>query len=196
MAKAGAPYIPPGDYPMSILVIGGSQGARILSDIVPPAIAELPLKTLSRMRVAHQARVEDQHRVAGFYAEHGINADVQPFFHDVPDRLSEAQLLIGRAGASTVADVSVVGRPSILIPFAAATADHQSANARGLVDANAAVMIPESQLDVDTLSQHIGAILNDAGAATKMANAALKAGRPDATIRLADMVETLAKEAG
>jgi len=196
MAKAGAPYIPPGDYPMSILVIGGSQGARILSDIVPPAIADLPLDTLAHLRVAHQARDEDLTRVADFYAEHAINADVQPFFHDVPDRMSEAQLVICRAGASTVADLSVIGRPAILIPYAAATGDHQTANARGLADADAAVILQESEMDVATLSQHIGGILADDRAAAKMANAALATGRPDATERLAEMVLSLANGQG
>jgi len=192
-AKAGAPYIPPGDYPMEILVIGGSQGARALSDIVPPAIADLPMEVLKNLRVSHQARDEDQMRVAQYYADHGINADVQPFFHDVPNRMSEAQLVICRAGASTVADLSVIGRPSILIPYPHATGDHQTANARGLVDAQAAVLIPESKLDVAVLSQHIGAILNDPQAALQMAQAALSTGRPDATDCLADMVVSLAK---
>ncbi len=98
LERAGAGYIPPGDYPMSILVIGGSQGARILSDVVPPAIAALPMEILRNIRVSHQARDEDHDRVAGFYAEHGIDADVQPFFHDVPRRMSEAQLVISRVG--------------------------------------------------------------------------------------------------
>ncbi len=191
--RAGAPYIPPGDHPMQILVIGGSQGARILSDIVPPAIAGLPLGTLERLRVAQQARPEDLDRVAGFYADHAIAAEVQPFFHDVPARMAEAQLVIARAGASTVADLSVIGRPAILIPYAAATADHQTANARGLSQIGGAVLIPESRLDVPTLSEHIGAILNDSEAATKMARAAQGAGRPDATDRLAEMVERLAE---
>ncbi|MDJ0628782.1 MAG: UDP-N-acetylglucosamine--N-acetylmuramyl-(pentapeptide) pyrophosphoryl-undecaprenol N-acetylglucosamine transferase [Rhodobacter sp.] len=192
-AKAGAPYIPPGAYPMSILVIGGSQGARALSDTVPPAIAALPLDMVKNLRVAHQARDEDQARVTDFYAEHGIRAEVEPFFHDVPTRMSEAQLVIARAGASTVADLSVIGRPAILIPYPHATADHQTANARGLSEADAAVLIPESKLDVATLSEHIGAILSDAAAATQMARAALTVGRPDATDRLADMVITLAE---
>jgi len=196
MARAGAPYIAPGDYPMSILVIGGSQGAKALSDIVPPAIAELPLATLQNLRISHQARDEDQLRVAQFYVDHGINADVQPFFQDVPERMSEAQLVICRAGASTVADLSVIGRPSILIPYPSATGDHQTANARGLVDADAAVLMPESRLDVATLCDHIGAILNNAQAATQMAKAALSTGRPDATDRLADMVTTLANGQG
>lgn len=194
MERAGAAYIPPGDYPMSLLVMGGSQGARILSDVVPGAVAALPEAIRQHLRVSHQARAEDQERVAGFYAEHGINADVQPFFHDVPARMSEAQLVISRAGASSVADISVIGRPSILIPFAAAAGDHQSANARGLAAADAAVVIPESALDVSVLAEHMGAILSNPQAATQMATAALNAGIPDATDRLAALVEQLAQE--
>ena len=141
LERAGAGYIAPGDYPMSILVMGGSQGARILSDIVPPAITALPMEVMQHIRVSHQARDEDGERVAAYYAEHGIQADVQPFFHDIPRRMSEAQLVISRSGASSVADISVIGRPAILIPYAAATADHQTANARGLKEAGGADLI-------------------------------------------------------
>ncbi|HHI69384.1 MAG TPA: undecaprenyldiphospho-muramoylpentapeptide beta-N-acetylglucosaminyltransferase [Rhodobacteraceae bacterium] len=190
--RAGAPYIPPGDYPMSILVMGGSQGARILSDVVPEAILKLPEGLRRYLRIAHQARKEDRKRVELFYASHGINAEVKPFFNDVPARMSEAQLVISRAGASSVADIGVIGRPSILIPYAAATADHQTANARGLVEAQAAVLIPESQLNADSLAEQIMAIFSNPTAATKMAHAALECGRPDATERLMEMVETLA----
>ena len=191
MERAGAGYIPPGDYPMELLVIGGSQGARILSDVVPPAIAALPLEMLRHLRVSHQARGEDQERVETFYLEHAIAADVQPFFTDLPRRMSEAQLVISRAGASSVADISVIGRPSILIPYAVATGDHQSANARGLAKAEAAVVIPESQLDVETLSEQIRAVLENPEAALRMSRNALAAGRPDATERLVEMVEEL-----
>ncbi len=138
---------------MSVLVIGGSQGARILSETAPGAIASLPPEILRNVRVSHQAREEDCERVAAFYADHDIAADVQPFFHDVPARMSEAQLVISRSGASSVADISVIGRPSILIPFAAATGDHQTANAQGLVDAGAAIRIPESKLSIASLGE-------------------------------------------
>ena len=117
LERAGAAYIPPGDYPMSVLVIGGSQGARALSDVAPPAIASLPNNLLRNIRVSHQARDEDGERVAAYYQEHGIAAEVQPFFRDLPRRMSEAQLVVSRAGASSVADISVIGRPSILIPY-------------------------------------------------------------------------------
>jgi UDP-N-acetylglucosamine--N-acetylmuramyl-(pentapeptide) pyrophosphoryl-undecaprenol N-acetylglucosamine transferase len=192
--RAGAPYIPPGDYPMAVLVIGGSQGARILSEVVPAAIAALPEEILRNIRVSHQARDEDGARVARAYAGAGIDADVQPFFRDVARRMSEAQLVISRAGASSLADLAVIGRPSILIPFAAAADDHQSANARGLVKAGAAILIPESRLDTATLSTQIAAVLGDARGARLMAEAARSQGRPEAAERLADLVEDLSRK--
>lgn len=191
--RAAAPYIPPGDYPMALVVIGGSQGARILSDVVPGAVAGLPDDLRGRLRVAHQAREEDAARVAEVYAAAGVPAEVSPFFADIPRRLSEAQLVISRSGASSVADLSVIGRPAILIPFAAATADHQTANARGMVDAGAAILIPESRLDAATLSGHIAAVLENPEAAQLMAQAALSTGIPDAAERLAETVAQLAE---
>ncbi|MGH1354270.1 MAG: UDP-N-acetylglucosamine--N-acetylmuramyl-(pentapeptide) pyrophosphoryl-undecaprenol N-acetylglucosamine transferase [Thalassovita sp.] len=192
--RAGAGYISPGEYPMSILVMGGSQGARILSDMVPGAIAALPPELLQYVRVSHQARDEDGARVTQFYAEHGIAADVQPFFHDVPNRMSEAQLVISRSGASSVADISVIGRPSILVPFAAATGDHQTANARGLVDAGAAILIPEKRLEVSALAEQIATVLTNPQGAQMMAKAALGCGKPEATEELVHMVKALAKK--
>ncbi len=189
--RAGAPYIAPGDYPMSILVIGGSQGARALSDAVPAAIAALPEHLLKHVSVSHQARGEDHDRVVAFYNEHGIRADVQPFFNDIPRRMSEAQLVISRAGASSVADISVIGRPSILIPYPHATDDHQTANARGLVEAQAAILIPESKLTPALLSEQIANVLDHPAGAVKMAEAALSQGIPDATKRLVALVEEL-----
>ncbi|RKT30470.1 UDP-N-acetylglucosamine-N-acetylmuramylpentapeptide N-acetylglucosamine transferase [Roseovarius halotolerans] len=192
LERQGAGYIPPGDYPMSVLVIGGSQGARILSEVVPEAIAALPEALKRNIRVAHQAREEDGAQVAAFYAEQGIDADVAAFFRDVPRRMSEAQLVISRAGASSVADISVIGRPSILIPYAAAAGDHQSANAKGLSRAGAAIVIPESKLAADTLAEQIVSVLTNPEGAEQMARAALGVAQPDAPRQLADMVEALA----
>ncbi|MGZ2258389.1 UDP-N-acetylglucosamine--N-acetylmuramyl-(pentapeptide) pyrophosphoryl-undecaprenol N-acetylglucosamine transferase [Roseobacter sp. A03A-229] len=191
LERSEAGYISPGDYPMELLVIGGSQGARILSDVIPPAIAALPMAMLKNIRVSHQAREEDQERVAAFYADNGIQAEVQSFFHDVPRRMTEAQLVISRAGASSVADLTVIGRPSILIPFAAATGDHQTANARGLVEAGGAIMIPESRLEVDAVAEQILSVLDNPEAAMQMARSAAKCGKPDATEALVGMVEHL-----
>jgi len=196
LERAGAGYIPPGDYPMSVLVIGGSQGARILSDVVPGAIAALPDDLRRTLRVSHQAREEDGARVAALYADHGIDADVDSFFRDVPRRMSEAQLVISRAGASSVADISMIGRPSVLIPYAAAAADHQSANAKGLGRAGAAIVIPESKLAVETLSEQIASVLSNPQGAEQMARAALSVALPDAPQHLADMVEQLAERTG
>ncbi len=192
LEKAGAPYIPPGDYPMAILVMGGSQGARILSDVVPSAIAALPVAIRANLRVSHQARAEDMERVVSFCQTHGIDAEVEPFFNDVPARMSDAQMVITRSGASTIADLTVIGRPSILIPFAAAAGDHQTANARGLVDAGAAKLIPESTLDTDTLAQQITAIFETPDEALQMSIAAHRCARVDATDRLVALVEELA----
>ncbi|NPD13831.1 UDP-N-acetylglucosamine--N-acetylmuramyl-(pentapeptide) pyrophosphoryl-undecaprenol N-acetylglucosamine transferase [Xinfangfangia sp. D13-10-4-6] len=194
LERASAPYIEPGDYPMSLLVIGGSQGAKILSDVVPAALALLPEGLRDNLRVAHQARADDAERAGAAYAEAGIRAEIRPFFDDIPRRLSEAQLVISRSGASSVADISVIGRPSILIPYAAATGDHQSANARGLVDAGAAVLIPEKLLDASSLSAQVAAVLGAPGAARQMAANALGCARPDATEHLVALVEELAGE--
>ena len=192
LAQAGATYTPPGDHPISLLVIGGSQGARILSDIVPAAIDALPEPIRGNLRVAHQAREEDRAEVAEFYAARRIHAEVSPFFDDIPRRMSEAQLVVSRSGASSVADISVIGRPSILIPFAAAAGDHQSANARALAEAEAAVVIPESKLSAASLAATVEAILGQPEAAARMAQNAVSVGRPNAAEDLADLAEALA----
>ncbi|WCR11762.1 UDP-N-acetylglucosamine--N-acetylmuramyl-(pentapeptide) pyrophosphoryl-undecaprenol N-acetylglucosamine transferase [Paracoccus stylophorae] len=190
--RAGAPYAAPGQGDLHLLVIGGSQGARVLSDLVPAAIAALPQKIRARLRVSHQARAEDADRVTAAYADAGVAADVQPFFADVPDRLARAQLVVSRAGASSIADITVIGRPAILIPYAAATGDHQTANARALAEAGAALLRAESELDASGLTRDIGAILTDPARAAAMAAASLKLGRPDAASRLYDLVTEIA----
>ena len=191
-ARENAPYIAPGDHPMTVLVTGGSQGARILSDVVPEALSRLPPEMRGHIRVAHQARAEDVDRVAEFYAGAGIRARVVPFFDDMPDRMADAQLVIARSGASTVADLAVIGRPSILVPLAAAIRDEQTANARALTEAGAAILIPESRLDAETLSAQAALILGNADGAARMARAAYSTAIPDAAQRLADLSEHLA----
>lgn len=190
----GAAYVAPGpERPLNMLVIGGSQGARILSDIVPEAVAGLPEDKLSRVKISHQARAEDVGRVTEAYAAAGVEAEVRPFFDDVPERLAACQMVISRAGASSIADITAIGRPSILIPYAAAAGDHQTANARALADAHATIVLPESILDADSLRRDIRAILSDESRATLMAAAALSLGRPDAAARLADLVTEMTR---
>ncbi len=194
IARAGAAYIPPGDYPMNVLVLGGSQGARILSDVVPEALANLPEELLRHIRVSHQARPEDGARAASFYSEAGIPAEVLPFFDDVPTRMADAQLVISRSGASTVADLSVIGRPSILIPYAAAAGDHQTANAHTLSNAGAAILIPERKLTAESLAEQVELILTSPEGALQMHRAALSVAVPDAAGRLADLAEYTASK--
>ena len=194
LERAGAPYMPPGDWPMNLLVFGGSQGARILADMVPEALGRLSENLRRHLTIAQQTRPEDFERVTEAYARLGLRAEVEPFFRDIPRRLSEAQLVISRAGASSVADIAVIGRPAILIPYAAATANHQRANARALVEADAAVEITESRLSPEVLAQAIDTILTEPAAADEMAQAALSVGVPDAASRLAGLVEELARK--
>ncbi|KJZ32611.1 UDP-diphospho-muramoylpentapeptide beta-N-acetylglucosaminyltransferase [Paracoccus sp. S4493] len=191
--RAASPYVAPGEGALNLLVIGGSQGARVLSQVVPAAIAALPADLRTRLQVSHQARPEDADQVTAAYAAAGIAAEVQPFFTDVPDRIAAAHLVISRSGASSLADITVIGRPAILIPFAAATGDHQTANAQALADAGAAHVHPESVLDADSLTRDIRAILTDPAQATAMAQAALTLARPDAARRLYDLVEEITR---
>jgi UDP-N-acetylglucosamine--N-acetylmuramyl-(pentapeptide) pyrophosphoryl-undecaprenol N-acetylglucosamine transferase len=132
-------------------------------------------------------------RVTDAYAALGIPAELRGFFEDVPRRLAEATLVVSRAGASSIADITVVGRPAILIPYAAATDDHQAANASGLVEAGGAFMIREAELTAEGLAGTLSAILADAEGAEAMAAASLGAGRPDAAEDLARLVEHLAR---
>ncbi|MGY6410895.1 MAG: undecaprenyldiphospho-muramoylpentapeptide beta-N-acetylglucosaminyltransferase [Alkalilacustris sp.] len=191
LARAAAPYTAPGDQPLSLLVIGGSQGARILSDVVPAALARLPQPLRARLRVTQQARPEDIDRVRTAHAEAGIAAEVAPFFDDIPARLADAQLVISRAGASSIADITVVGRPAILIPYAAAAADHQTANARALAATAAAEILTEAELAPESLAQRLETLLTAPDPARDMAAAALAAGRPDATDRLIALIDRL-----
>jgi len=148
------------------------------------------------IRMVQQARPEDEDRVREAYAGAGIGAVVQSFFDDVPDRLAEAQLFIGRSGASTVADVSIIGRPAIWVPLASAIRDEQSANARELAEAGAATVIQEAAFTPEALAAEITRIMSDPALALQMSQAALACSVPDATIRLETLVETLANARG
>ena len=193
LAKAGQPY-PSSEGAIRIVAFGGSQGARVISDTVPEAVARLPESVRSRLRVAHQARPEDVERVRAAYDRAGVEVDIQPFFKDMPTLMADAHLVICRSGASSVADLSIIGRPSILVPLAAAIRDEQTANARGLVDADAAVLIPETKLDPASLSEHMMVILTTPDVGKRMSENALKQGTPNAARDLADLVERLAGE--
>lgn len=192
--RAEAAYIPPGDYPMSILVIGGSQGARILSQVVPAALAMLPDDLKAHLRVSHQARDEDAGAAREIYDTSGLQVEIEPFFADVPARLAECQLVVSRSGASSVADISVIGRPAIFVPLAAAIRDEQTANATASVEAGAAVVIQERELAAEMLAKEVETILRDPQRATAMTQAALSVATPDATERLTALVLSQTEE--
>lgn len=176
-----------------ILVTGGSQGASVLSEVVPEGLGLLPLTFRRRMQVTQQCRPEDIEAVRARYAALGIPADLSTYITDMPARLGWAHLVIARSGASTVAELTTVGRPAILVPYPSATDDHQTANAREMVQAGGARAIPQSQFTPIELAKQMQKLALDAPALTNAARCARNVGRPDAAERLADLVEALGR---
>jgi UDP-N-acetylglucosamine--N-acetylmuramyl-(pentapeptide) pyrophosphoryl-undecaprenol N-acetylglucosamine transferase len=191
------PYTAPqANGPLRLLVLGGSQGARILSEVVPAALIQLPPEVRTRIRLTQQCRAEDLDRVREIYAESGIAADLATFIADVPALLASAHLCITRAGASTIAELSLAGRPSVLVPYAAAADDHQTANAKSLVTAGGAWLMPEAKFTPGALRHTLDVLLHDATTLAEMAASARSAGCPQAAKLLADLVERLAPANG
>ncbi len=178
--------------PIRLLVFGGSLGARVFSDVVPDALIALPVALRARLRVTQQCRTEDIDRVRESYLAAGITPELATFFPDVAGLLRDAHLVIARAGASTVAELAIAGRPAILVPLPGAIDDHQSANARALADAGGAWVMPQPVFTVRNLSERLAVLLADAGALAKAAEGARSVARPGAAAALADLVEQLA----
>ena len=193
IAAAENPYAPPQNgQPIAILVFGGSQGARFFSDAVPPAFALLPDEIKRRLTVVQQAREEDVARVEAAYAQAKIAASVASFFPNLPDIMAEAHLVIGRAGASTIAELTVIGRPSILIPLPHALDNDQLLNATRLAESGGAWCAAQSDVTPELMAQEVAALMTDPGRLAEAARNAKSLGRPDAVARLADLVEDLA----
>src|SRR3954453_3532051 len=189
LAAAATPFASPeANGPLRLLVVGGSQGARVMSDIVPSAIERLGPVFLSRLVLTQQVREEDMARVRAIYDRLKINAELAPFFSDLPARLASTHLVISRSGAGTVAELAAIGRPSILVPLPGAIDQDQFANAGVLSDANAAIRIVQSEFTPDRLASEISALAPDPTRLDAMARAARAAGRLDAAQRLADLV--------
>ena len=186
------PYAAPQDGPIHVLVTGGSQGARILSETTPRALALLPEAIRARLKVQQQSRPETLEAARQIYLEAGIDAEVAPFFRDMASRLSAAHLVIGRAGASTCAELAVAAMPSILIPLKIATDDHQRLNAKLLTDVSAAEVILEDNLTVDSVTDAVRTVLADPARLASMSAAARSVAIPDAARRLADLAEAAA----
>lgn len=183
---------PAAGEPIRVLVTGGSQGARILAETAPRALAALPQELRARLRVQQQARAESLEAARQIYLEAGIDAEVAPFFRDMAARLSAAHLVIGRAGASTCSELAVAGVPSLLVPLKIATDDHQRFNALSLVEAGGARMMLEDDVTVDAMSAALADLLADPRRLAAMSGGARSAALPDAAARLADMVEAAA----
>lgn len=178
---------------LRLLVTGGSQGARVMSDVVPAAIALLSPEQRGRLILVQQARGEDETRVRAAYEKLGFVAEVAPFFGDLPQRIALAHLVIARAGASTVSELAVIGRPSLLVPFPHALDQDQAANAALLAQTGAATVIPQTSFTPEALAQHIVQALDQPGLLEQRAAAAAAAGVHDAAERLADLVIRVAR---
>ncbi|MFV0642887.1 MAG: undecaprenyldiphospho-muramoylpentapeptide beta-N-acetylglucosaminyltransferase [Sphingomonadaceae bacterium] len=176
---------------LRVLVTGGSQGARVLSDIVPDGLAMLPPALRTRLQVTQQCRPEDIDAVRARYANHDIPAELATYFEDMSARLADAHLFIGRAGASTIAELTVVGRPAILVPLPIATDDHQAANTREVVQAGGARAIRQEHFTGKELAKQIQVMAQHPETLANAAHAAWNCGRPHAARDLADLVESL-----
>jgi UDP-N-acetylglucosamine--N-acetylmuramyl-(pentapeptide) pyrophosphoryl-undecaprenol N-acetylglucosamine transferase len=197
LAARDLAYQPPAsDGPFNLLVIGGSQGARILSDVVPEAVAALPQDQRARVRVSQQCRNEDLTAVSGKYNAAGVDAKCLAYMADLPMRMQQAHLLISRAGASTMAELTAMGRPAILVPYKAATDDHQTANAAAFVAAGGGFMLKEEEMFASRLSGMLEGFLRSPEALSGAAAAARTLGHPEAAATLADLVEREVRDAG
>lgn len=177
-----------------VLVLGGSQGASVFSEIVPSALALLPAELRARLDLAQQCRPEDLERVRGQYAALGCQVELASFFTDVPVRMAAIDLLVSRSGASTVAEVLALGRPSLLVPYLHAADDHQTANATALAEAGAAIVVPQLELTPERLAAELAGLMREPAKLAAMAQRAHELARPDAVERLLDAVLALAGE--
>lgn len=174
-----------------VLITGGSQGATILSDVVPDAMAMLPMHLRRRLQITQQCREQDIERVRAKYAEHDIPAELATYLPDLPQRLGWAHLVIGRAGASTIAELTTAGRPAILIPLPIATDDHQTYNVKEMVAVGGARSIQQPRFTAKELAKQMQKMALAPGALENAARFAKKCGRPDAVRDLADLVESI-----
>jgi len=185
-------YLPPGPVgPFSLLVFGGSQGARFFSDALPPALALLAPELKANLFVVQQCRKEDLARVEAAYRAEGIRAHLATFFANLPEEMAKAHLVIGRAGASTTAELAVMGRPAILVPLPHALDDDQLQNAARLAESGGAWCLAQGELTPERLAAAIARLFGAPGVLAEAAAAAKLQGRPDAVLRLADLVEEL-----
>jgi UDP-N-acetylglucosamine--N-acetylmuramyl-(pentapeptide) pyrophosphoryl-undecaprenol N-acetylglucosamine transferase len=183
------------DGRLNILVVGGSQGAHVFSEVVPAALAHMPENLRKRISIAQQCRADDLSEARGGFSRSGVTAELATFFQDMPARLASAHLVIARAGASTCAELTVAGRPAILVPYPFAMDDHQAANAEQVAASGAAWSIPQRALTPMALATRLETLMTAPSGLEKAAAAARALGRADAAQRLADLVEQVASRA-
>jgi UDP-N-acetylglucosamine--N-acetylmuramyl-(pentapeptide) pyrophosphoryl-undecaprenol N-acetylglucosamine transferase len=189
IAAAATSYTgPEANGKLHLLVFGGSQGAHVMSEVVPPAIERLPADLRARLTIVQQARAEDVETVRAIYARLGVAVEVGPFFTDLPQRMAAAHLIVSRSGASTVAELSAIGRPAILVPLPHALDQDQFANAGVLADAGGAFRLAQRDFTPERLASEIAALAADPSRLAAMAQAAKSVGTLDAAERLADLV--------
>jgi UDP-N-acetylglucosamine--N-acetylmuramyl-(pentapeptide) pyrophosphoryl-undecaprenol N-acetylglucosamine transferase len=188
VAASKTPYAPPVTGPFRLVVFGGSQGARVMADVVPSAIELLPVDVRARIAIVQQAREEDQARVRDIYARLSVAAEVEPFFTDMPARIAAGHLVVSRAGASTVAELAAIGRPGILVPLPHALDQDQAANAAVLGKAGGAIPVRQSDFTPKWLAAEIAILASEPKRLAAMAEAARLTGTTDAADRLADLV--------
>ncbi|MBU1334060.1 MAG: undecaprenyldiphospho-muramoylpentapeptide beta-N-acetylglucosaminyltransferase [Alphaproteobacteria bacterium] len=191
-AVAGTPYPAlGGDSPIRLVIFGGSQGAKALSDIVPAAIASMPEGLRHRLHIVQQCRAEDLDRVAETYRQAKVNVELAAFFTDLPERMSRSHLVIGRSGASTIAELTVLGRPAILVPLPGAVDADQKNNAMVVDTAGAGWLAEQATLSPQSLGTRLTNLLDDPATLTRAAAAARALGQPRAVEKLADLAEML-----
>jgi UDP-N-acetylglucosamine--N-acetylmuramyl-(pentapeptide) pyrophosphoryl-undecaprenol N-acetylglucosamine transferase len=188
VVEAAAKPYPSAEGLFRILVFGGSQGARVMADVVPPAIELVPVAVRARLSMTQQAREEDIERVRAAYKRFGVPAEVEPFFRDLPSRMASSHLVISRSGASTVAELAAIGRPAMLVPLPHALDHDQRANAALLEQAGGAVMIEQTHFTPDRVAAEIARLAAAPEKLVEMAAAARSQGVLDGADRLADLV--------
>ena len=193
LAAAVQPYVPSaGGNPFRLVVFGGSQGAQFFSSAVPTAVTLLPEELQQRLVITQQARPEDLESVKACYAKLGLKADVSPFFTDMAERVGAAHFVICRSGASTVSEISVIGRPALFVPYPFALDHDQAANAALLVEKGGAKVVQQSKLSAEKLAEILTRAMQEPQRLLETAHAAKQAGKPDAANLLADLVEAIA----
>lgn len=194
IAHADAPYpVLAAHSRIELLVFGGSQGAHVFSEIVPAALARMPAQLRARLHLTQQCRPEDLAAVTEAYAQMGIDAELAPFFSDLPRRMADAHLVVARAGAGTVSELALIGRPAILVPLPHALDDNQMPNAEAFATAGAGWAVRQSELSAVRLAEILVAAFADPNALAHKARCARRLAYPGATERLADLVEELGR---